>query len=251
MSTTVSTRSTGDRPHVTGRQLISAIGVWIGLAAVAGVATFLGLKALAPNWDPSIGPIVVVVAEAYLALSAALVLCCGGWPGLRDRLAFRFTGWGHIGLAVGLFGVGAVVMVGCYAALTWALGWTARHTLLAIFGATTDMNRLGVASTLSLVFIVVRACLLAGLGEELLFRGALYGWLRSRWSARIATLSTTLVFTAEHGLPIIVPGAIVFGLLAGWLRERTGSTVNTLVLHVLTDTSLLIVAWILAAHHLH
>jgi membrane protease YdiL (CAAX protease family) len=58
--------------------------------------------------------------------------------------------------------------------------------LISLFSIATDMNRLGAASAVSLFLIILRAGLLAGIGEELLFRGALYGWLRSRWSARVA-----------------------------------------------------------------
>jgi membrane protease YdiL (CAAX protease family) len=241
--------STSTEPHVTGRQLATAVGGWICLAAALGIPTILGLSMLAPDWDPTIGPVVVVVAEVYLALVVALVLACGGWTGLRHRLAFRFTSWRDIGLSVGLFGVWVALSVACYSALALALGWSARHTLISFFGVATDMNRLGAASAVSLCFIILRAGLLAGIGEELMFRGALYGWLRSRWSARVAIGVTTVAFTAAHGLPIVFPAVILFGLLAGWLRERTGSTLNTLVMHVLADTSMLAVAWTLTLRH--
>jgi membrane protease YdiL (CAAX protease family) len=100
------------------------------------------------------------------------------------------------------------------------------------------------------LFIILRAGLLAGIGEELLFRGALYGWLRARWSARVAIAWTTVAFTAAHGVPIVFPAVIVSGLLSGWLRERTGSTLNTLVMHVLGDASMLAAAWMLTLRHL-
>jgi membrane protease YdiL (CAAX protease family) len=234
---------------VSGRQLAAAIGVWIGLAAALGATTIIGLRAVAPDWDPTIGPTVVVAAEVYLALTVALVLCCGGWTGLRERLAFHFTSWPDIGLSIGLFGVWVALSVACYSALALALGWSIRNTLVSFFGVATDMNRLATASAVSLVLIIVRAGLLAGIGEELLFRGALYGWLRSRWSARVAIEVTTVAFTAAHGLPIVFPAVILFGLLAGWLRERTGSTLNTLVMHVLADTGMLAVAWTLTLRH--
>jgi membrane protease YdiL (CAAX protease family) len=237
---------TNTAPHVTGRQLATALGGWIGLAAVLGATTILGLRTLAPGWDPTVGPAVIVVAEVYLALAAALLLACGGWAGLRQRLAFRFTSWRDIGLSIGLFGAWVALSVACYGALALALGWSTRHTLVAFFSIGTDMNRLGTASAVSLFFIILRAGLLAGIGEELLFRGALYGWLRSRWSAGSAIVVTTIAFTAGHGLPIVFPAVILFGLLSGWLRERTRSTLNTLVMHVLVDTSMLAVAWVLA-----
>lgn len=126
--------------------------------------------------------------------------------------------------------------------LALALRWSARHTLLSLFSTATDMNRLGAAPAVSLLFIILRAGLLAGIGEELLFRGALYGWLRSRWSAPVAIAWTTVAFAAAHGVPIVFPAVILFGLLSGWLRERTGSTLNTLVMHVLGDASMLAAA---------
>jgi membrane protease YdiL (CAAX protease family) len=220
------------------------------LAGVLGTATIFGLRAVAPRWDPTIGPAVVVVAEVYLALVVSLVVCCGGWTGLRDRLALRFTGWQDIGLSIGLFAVWAALTVVCYSALALAFGWSAHHTLTAFFGIATDVKRLGAASAVSLFFIFVRVGLLAGLGEELLFRGALYGWLRSRWSARVVIGVSAIAFTAEHGLPIVMPAALLFGLLAGWLRERRGSTLNTLIMHVLADLSMLAAAWGLALHHM-
>jgi hypothetical protein len=105
-----------------------ALGLWICLAAVLGTTTILGLSLLAPDWDPTIGPTVVVVAEVYGALAATLVLVCGGWTGLRERLAFRFTSWQDIGLSVALFGVWVASSVACYSVLALALGWSARHT---------------------------------------------------------------------------------------------------------------------------
>jgi membrane protease YdiL (CAAX protease family) len=255
VQSTISNRSspappTSTGPQVTGRQLATAVAGWICLAAVLGTTTILGLRQLAPGWDPTIGPTVVVVAEVYLALAAALVLACGGWTGLRERLAFRFTGWRDVGLSVGLFAVWAALSLACYGALAPALGWSARHTAVSLFSVATDMKRLGAASAVSLFFIVLRAGLLAGIGEELLFRGALYGWLRSRWSARVAIVASSAAFTAAHGVPIVFPTVVVFGLLSGWLRERTGSTLNTLVMHVLADTSTLAAAWVLTLRHL-
>jgi CAAX protease family protein len=250
MNTVVTDRPTRADTAVSGRQLAASMGMWIGLAGLLGTATILALRAVAPRWDPTIGPAVVVVAEVYLALVVSLVVCCGGWTGLRDRLALRFTGWRDIGLSIGLFAVWAALTVVCYSALALAFGWSARHTLTAFFGIATDVKRLGAASAVSLFFIFVRVGLLAGLGEELLFRGALYGWLRSRWSARVAIGVSAIAFTAEHGLPIVMPAALLFGLLAGWLRERRGSTLNTLIMHVLADSSMLTAAWVLALHHM-
>jgi membrane protease YdiL (CAAX protease family) len=47
--------------------------------------------------------------------------------------------------------------------------------------------------------------LLAPLGEELLFRGALFTWLRRRLSSGATVALTAAVFAAIHGFPVILP----------------------------------------------
>ena len=68
------------------------------------------------------------------------------------------------------------------------------------------------------------------------------GPVRSRWSAGVAIGVSAVAFTAEHGVPIVLPTALLTGLLAGWLRERSGSTLNTPVMDVLGDTGMLAAA---------
>jgi membrane protease YdiL (CAAX protease family) len=43
------------------------------------------------------------------------------------------------------------------------------------------------------------------------------------------------MFAVMHVYPIAMPYAFLFGLFMGWLRLRTGSTVNTLFVHTLND----------------
>jgi membrane protease YdiL (CAAX protease family) len=231
--------------HVTGRQILAALGLWVFTSAVLGTATIFGLRAVAPNWDPGVGPVVVVVAEVYLLLAVSLVICCGGLAGLRQRLAFRFTSWRDIVLAVNLAGAWVVLSAVCYTALAVAFGWSAKQTLLLILSRGTDMDRLADASAISLAFILLRVGFLVGLGEELLYRGALFSWLSSKYTARTTILVTTVLFTLQHALPILFPAAIILGLLAGWLRHRSGSTLNTLVMHAIVDLTMLLVGWLL------
>jgi uncharacterized protein len=94
---------------------------------------------------------------------------------------------------------------------------------------------------------------LVPLAEELFFRGALYGWLRGHLSALPTILLTSVLFGFEHtawGVPMprlffLMPLAFVYGIAVGWVRERTGSTLNTAVMHVVVDAALLIVASLL------
>jgi membrane protease YdiL (CAAX protease family) len=62
-----------------------------------------------------------------------------------------------------------------------------------------------------------------------------------------------VLFGLEHiawGVPMprlffLVPLAFIYGIAVGWVRERTGSTLNTAVMHVVVDTALLIIASLL------
>ena len=84
------------------------------------------------------------------------------------------------------------------------------------------------------------------LGEELLFRGLVFGCARAIWpsSASTAVLSSTIAFSLHHialhtaprGFAMIqllftIPMGVVFALL----RERTGSIWPGLLVHVATN----------------
>jgi hypothetical protein len=79
---------------------------------------------------------------------------------------------------------------------------------------------------------------------------SLYGWLRRRLSVPATIVVSGLAFTAEHAVaPLVLPAALLFGIAAGWVRHRTGSTLDTFVMHALFDGTLLVVAAVLVARH--
>ncbi len=76
----------------------------------------------------------------------------------------------------------------------------------------------------------------AALAEELLFRGALFGWLRGHLPAWPTILATALAFAAIHGLaPIMVPLAVIVGIAAGYARERAGSVTPLIIAHLIQN----------------
>jgi membrane protease YdiL (CAAX protease family) len=79
---------------------------------------------------------------------------------------------------------------------------------------------------------------LTPLGEELIFRGFLFrGWLRTPrdgWPVIVATSLLWAVIHLQYDWYVI--GQIfVFGLMLGWLRWATGSTILTMLLHALIN----------------
>lgn len=78
--------------------------------------------------------------------------------------------------------------------------------------------------------------------EELLFRGALYGWLLDRTGPAAAVVITSLSFALAH-VPVYgwssFAVATAAGVLFGWLRWWSGSLWPAIGLHVLADLSIL------------
>ena len=91
----------------------------------------------------------------------------------------------------------------------------------------------------------ISSIVVAPLWEELLFRGFLYrGISESRLGVKGAVAVTAVLWALVHanrtwfGLVEMV----LCGLLYGWLRWRTGSTLTTIVVHALNNAALLMIA---------
>ena len=223
-----------------------ALLAWVALSATAGVASWNALDALAPGWGGIDGRVLVVVAEVYFALVMALLLAFGGPIGVRDRLRFRYTSASDLRLALGVWVLCWAAIALTYAALEPVLG-PPRDALLQLLRFGSDMSRLPPAGPISLGLILLRACLLAPLAEELLFRGALFGWLRRRLPAMVTVLLTAALFAGIHMMPLLLPVTFLFGVAAGWVRERTGSALPFFAMHVLNNFLMLAVASVLVA----
>ena len=138
--------------------------------------------------------------------------------------------------------LGAAVLV--YLCLSPFIG-PLPETLLQILRRASDMSRMPSAGFLAWFLIIIRACILAPITEEILFRGLLFGWLRGRFNAVITIVVTTLLFTSMHYYPILFPLAFLFGAMAGWVRERTNSSFNFVIAHILNSILFLAVGYIL------
>ena len=212
-----------------GRRLLLAVLLWLVIGAVVDGATLLALRVLAGSWVAShrAGLSAVLIAEAYISLLAALLLAFGGLTGLRDRLGFRYTSAADIGGAL-LVWIGALLAGGIVTAALAPLIGEPPSNAVSLLRRSFD--------PLFVAVIVPTICLLAPITEELLFRGALFGWLRSRLPSSAAIVVTAALFAGAHLLPTLFPVLFVFGLGATWVRERTGSTLNSFAMHATQNT---------------
>jgi membrane protease YdiL (CAAX protease family) len=96
---------------------------------------------------------------------------------------------------------------------------------------------------LPVTWFLVLLCVVVPVGEEIFFRGFVYGGLRARWGAPLALLISSAFFAAVHlqivhALPIFVLG-IVFGLI----YHRTGSLLPAMAAHGLNNLIAVVSLW--------
>ena len=93
------------------------------------------------------------------------------------------------------------------------------------------------AGVLEKIGVAIGIVLIAPIGEELLFRGALLRSLMRRTSPVVAVVATALVFALVHfigdpGTGYYVPAFMLLGLISGWRAAVTGRIGQSICLHV-------------------
>ena len=87
------------------------------------------------------------------------------------------------------------------------------------------------------VFGIISITIMAPLVEELLFRGAIQGYmLRKGIKPLNAILIASAIFGIVHMNPIQIPFAFAIGLIFGWLYYRTGSVVPGIIGHFINNS---------------
>lgn len=236
---------TPSAPPRVGAKLLIALAAGFGAAGAVGLATARALQVASPTPSTTAA---IVIAEVYLCVLVALLVVFGRADGGRERvLALQRPSSGALALGatawIGAYGVAGVLYVAA-----GALGLESDAVVDILLGVGADGGRLSEASAALTILILLRVCLLVPIAEELLFRGALYGWLRSRVSATWTIGITAIAFGLMHQLPAFIPLAILVGVAAGWIREKTGSSVVPLLMHALQNVtvtlfSLLLTGW--------
>jgi len=85
---------------------------------------------------------------------------------------------------------------------------------------------------IGVVLLVLIVVVLAPIIEELFFRGLLMRSLERRWGRWWALAIQALVFGAVHLEPLQLPALVLFGLVAGWLAQRSARLGPAIWAHV-------------------
>ncbi len=83
----------------------------------------------------------------------------------------------------------------------------------------------------ALLSMLVMAGFVAPFGEELVFRGLLFPWLRSHIGAAAAAVLSGLIFATLHGVPMLIPALTAIGTALALLYHRSGSLWPVILAH--------------------
>ncbi len=191
------------------------------------------------------GPWAIVAAYIMAEVAASLVNAAATGPsGPGLRLAEEYLTPGLALLAAGLVLARdrtVLAQVAAWPGLRWILAGVLAGAALKIVGDLAVTLEAHLARTapagnnplalhpqafhgaLSVGALAIAATVVAPLGEELFFRGLLFGWLRSRWRWPSAAFAAAILFAFAHASwGLLAPLALAgFGLC--WLYERSGS----------------------------
>jgi len=93
------------------------------------------------------------------------------------------------------------------------------------------------ASGIGLAFLAIGTVLIAPVGEELLFRGALLRAFQRRFSVPVAVFASAAAFALVHvigdpGSYPYVPAWLFLGLVSGYQAAKTGDLTRSVLLHM-------------------
>ena len=202
-----------------------------GIFAASGVA-ILALKAMFPDVaDQALLQSLPGLIAGSLASSTALVLTLLMIVQPASPAALRLLpGW-ETERALAVMVVGMLALGQLLDSLVWLVGWGERGSLVFV------RRVLETAVGPDLFAAVLVFGLIAGVAEEIFFRGFMLARLAEHWGGPRAIVVSAACFGVLHVDPNGVHMALAFvmGLYLGFVVERTGSTLPAIVCHVVNN----------------
>lgn len=194
-------------------------GFGVGFESTSGTLVLVATAAIAP----------VLAVGFVVAVRRGLSLASVGLRGVSGRWLLAGAGVGLLAWAVNR---GVIVLY------VWITG-DASNPQAGLSSAAAE------GALPAFALLVLLGGLLTPLGEELLFRGTLYAWLR-RWGVVLAVIVSSVVFGLFHGVNVVLPAAIVFGVFNALLYEKSGSIWPAVVSHAVNNTLIFTLVRVLA-----
>ncbi len=257
------------------RAIVAIDALLLGLGVAAAVVTWrhrrkpratVASAALPPPWTLGAGLATLVRGGALAAVVLVLLLVGSHWlveqPLLAETLdqplmyfPLLLLVWRGLLAPAGLgfvaaFGLwprpGAWLTVARAASVLVAAGIAIDIALDAVgepWGLTSHWTEwfdadLAWGAPAAVAVMLVSSILFAPVFEELIFRGLLYGTLRTRLGWPLAATASALVFALAHGYGVAgFASVFLSGVLWAWVYERTGSLLPSLVAHVVNNSA--------------
>ena len=209
---------------------LAAVALLVGqFVALAALTWFYGLPLTRlPNLAGD-GVAVIVIIPVSTPIEVALLMLFAQRCGVP---AAEYLGWTVPKRADVVFGIAAVAV---FIVLADIVSWLAGHGLVTSFQ--TDIYTTA-SSQGWLVLLWLSIIVVTPFGEETLFRGFLFrGWFREPKDAWLAIVGTAALFGLLHVQYdwFVIAQVFGFGVLLGWMRWVSGSTLLTMLLHGLIN----------------
>lgn len=195
--------------------------VLVGLAAYAVfLAAFALLMGLLPHGDPVLLGIVGSTAGGVVGVGAFAAVFALRIRALRP-FGFKPVSprWLAIAAGMGIVGYGLNLII--------------QFTFLTWFGSSDPQGILHAAArggVLPFLLSFLGGAIFTPFGEEILFRGVIANAL-NRHGAFAGIVLSSIIFGLAHGVSVILPVAIMVGVLSAILFRATGSIWPGVVLH--------------------
>jgi hypothetical protein len=125
------------------------------------------------------------------------------------------------------------LIAGCGLSIALACNFLYHHVATSVFSLT-PTNSLGEAfrdAGYGVGITVLCLCVMPAIFEEIAFRGIIQGRLARVVTRTESLLITSFAFGIIHMSLVSLPYLAALGLLLGWLRQRSGSLVPSMVVH--------------------
>ena len=96
-----------------------------------------------------------------------------------------------------------------------------------------------------LIFSTIFAAIFGPITEEIFFRGFMYGAVKKRIGILGAILATSLIFSILHAHIVGFMPIFVLGILLAYLREKTGSLLPSVFVHVAHNLGMVILVFLM------
>lgn len=202
------------RPSLGWTEIGIAVVAWFGFSIVA----YFVAGVPGPQGEGTLGVLAAASAAFLLAVAVALVARVRWLP----AVGLRSTTWRWLLAGAGVGVLARVLAFGL------VLGY------MAVTGDESNpqdyLTGTAAAGGVQLVGLLLLGAVLTPIAEELFFRGVLFGGLR-RYGVVVAVIVSAVLFGLAHGFNVVLPVAIMLGVLNALLYERSGSIWPSVVAH--------------------